>query len=87
MAEATQYTVTNRELVELIIRHADIHDGKWIMMAAFGFAPGNFGPTNDKLVPGTIVAIQNVGISRAEPNTPPEMTVDASVVNPRPKKK
>ena len=83
MAEANQYTVTHKELVELIIKQAGVHEGKWYLMASLGFAPGNYGPTPDQLCPGTVVAIQQLGISRAEEATPPEIQVDAAVVNPK----
>jgi hypothetical protein len=83
MAEANNYTVTHKELVELIIKHAGIHDGKWVLSATLGFAPGNFGPSPDQLSPGTVVAIQQIGIVRAEAATPQEIQVDAAAVNPK----
>ena len=87
MAEANQYSVTHKELIELIIKHADVHDGRWHLMAKFGFAGGNFGPKQDEIVPGVVVGLQNVGIQRVlkEDKVPAVVTVDAAEVNPPPK--
>jgi hypothetical protein len=87
MPEADKYTVKHRELVGLIIKQCEIHEGKWYLTVGFGIAPGNFGPSNDQLSPGTIVAVNQIGIARADDTTPPEMSVDAAEVNPLPKPK
>ena len=87
MPEANQYTIKHRELVELIIKQCDVHEGKWMLVVGFGFAPGNFGPSNDQMSPGTVVAVNQIGITRGEAGTPPELLVDAAEVNPLPKTK
>lgn len=82
MPVATEYYLENRELVELIIKASDIHEGKWYLSATFGFSAGNFGPTDDKVAPGSIVVIDKIGITRYSETLPPQIAVDASVVNP-----
>ena len=47
-----------------------------------GFSAGNFGPTPDQMVPGSVVAILQMGIQKAAADTPDAMTLDAAVVNP-----
>jgi hypothetical protein len=85
MVDVNQYTVSNRELVELIIKSAGVTEGRWILMANFGFAPGNYGPSPETLSPGVAVVVQSLGIQRlvGDSNMPPEVTVDAAVVNPK----
>jgi hypothetical protein len=83
MPEANQYVLSHKELIELIIRESGIHEGKWYLMASFAFTPGNYGPSNDQMSPGIVVAVTQLGIHRADANTPVEMAVDASVVNPK----
>jgi hypothetical protein len=83
MPEVNQILFEHKELLELLIKKADVHEGKWILMAAFGFGPGNFGATANEMAPGVVVAIQKMGIQRAEAVTPLEMTLDAAIVNPR----
>jgi hypothetical protein len=87
MADVNQYTITNKELVELIIKQAGVHEGKWSLMVNIGLAPGNFGPSPDQVAPGAAVIFQQAGIQRADANAPTEMLVDAAIVNPKPKKK
>ena len=84
MPEVDQYTFVNKELLELLIKQADVHDGRWALRVSFTFSAGHFGPSSDQLCPGAVTAIQNVGIQRAQSNTPVEMTLDAKEVNPRP---
>ena len=83
MPEISQYTVKPKELTEIIIKQADIHEGKWILMVSFGFTATNAGPEGGELLPSAIIGVQKVGIQRAEPNTPPELIVDAAEVNPK----
>lgn len=84
MPEANQYSFSNRELLELLIKKAGVHEGKWVLMATFGFGAANFGPTPDKMAPGAFTVINNIGIQRATAESPEEMTADASVINPSP---
>jgi hypothetical protein len=85
MPEVNQYLFNHKELLELLIKKADVHEGKWILMANMGFSPGNFGPNPGQMSPGAAVVIMQMGFQRAAPETPLEMIVDASVVNPTPK--
>jgi hypothetical protein len=86
MPEVNQYLFNHKELLELMIKRAGVHEGRWMVMANLGFSPGNFGPTPDQMSPGAAVVVMQMGIQRALAETPPEMTVDAAVVNPDPKK-
>ncbi len=86
MAEAKQYTVTLNEIVELIIKKIDIHDGQWNLLLGLQVGVGKFGPTPEQTFPGASVAISQVGIQRVEPGTPIDgpgvIVVDAAKVNP-----
>lgn len=88
MPEINQYSVKPRELVELIIKAAGIHEGRWWLNINFGISPGNFGPSENEVVPGIAIAVQTVGVQREMPGVvaPPALVVDAAVVNPGPKK-
>jgi hypothetical protein len=55
MAEPTQFMLTHKQLVELIVKDAGLHDGHWMLSINFGLAPGNFGPNEDTLSPGAVV--------------------------------
>ena len=80
--EINQYVFSNKELLELLVRKAGVHEGRWVLLANFGFSAGNFGPTADQMSPGAIVAVTQMGIQRAQPDTPEAMSVDAASINP-----
>jgi hypothetical protein len=82
MPEINQYTFSNKELLELLVKQAGVHEGRWVLMVNFGFSAGNFGPSPDNMSPGAVVAITQMGIQRAQSDTPQEMSVDASTANP-----
>jgi hypothetical protein len=82
MPEINQVFFQHREVVELLIKKADIHEGKWVLALNFGLSAGNFGPTLDQLAPGAVVAVLGIGLNRAPPDTPEAIQVDASAVNP-----
>ena len=84
MPEISQYLLTNKELLELIIKQADIHEGRWTLMANFGVGAGNYGPSPDQIAPGALITINQIGIQRSSPNTPVATSVDAAVANPSP---
>ena len=73
-----------KELLELLIKQAGVHEGKWILMTTFSFSAGNLGPAPELIAPGAVIVINNIGIQRAQADTAEAMTLDASVVNPAP---
>ena len=82
MPEANLITFTNKELLEMLIKQADVHEGRWMLATNFGFTVGNFGPTNEQSAPGAVVIVNHMGIQKAAADTPIEMSLDAAVVNP-----
>jgi hypothetical protein len=86
MPEVNQIFFSNKELLETLIKKADMHEGKWVLSANFGFSAGNFGPSSDQMSPGGVVILSQMGIQRAPSDAPVEMTLDAAAINPeRPK--
>jgi hypothetical protein len=81
---ANQFTWTYKELIALMIKAAGIHEGRWTVLHNYGFVPGNFGPSNDQMSPGVIVALTAIGIQREVPGAvpPSSLVVDAAEVNP-----
>lgn len=83
MPDVNQFSFTHRELLTLLIKAADLHEGKWMMLITFGFTAGNFGPDEKSVMPGAIIAVQHVGLQRATPDSPTSIVVDAAEVNPK----
>lgn len=74
-----------RDLAEILVVHADIHEGYW--GPAFEFSSGGGLlplPDGKGLIPSAIMGIKRVGLQ--EFPTPNNFTVDASLVNPNPSK-
>jgi len=71
----------------MLIKEAGVHDGKWILMANFAVTPGNYGPSLDQIAPGAIFAVTHIGIQRAGADVPDGVWIDATEINPPPKKK
>jgi hypothetical protein len=82
MPEANQYIFKLREILELLIKKADLHDGKWQLGFTYGLTALNAGPSPEQIVPGAIIGIMNVVLTKALDNSPEALVADAAVVNP-----
>jgi len=82
MAQASQFTYTQKELVTLMIKDQGIHEGLWALLVNFGFGAMNAGATPDDLAPTAMVQVNGFGIQKALEKS--GMTVDAAEVNPKP---
>jgi hypothetical protein len=82
MPEVNQIFFQHKEVAEVLLKKANIHEGKWMLSVNFGFAVGNFGAIPDQATPGAVATVLAIGIIRAAQDTPEALQVDASVVNP-----
>ncbi len=82
MPEQTEIMFTHKELVELMVKKQDIHDGIWMLSVRFGMQATNFGNATDgsDVLPTALVPVVAIGIHRGDKLT--NVSVDASVVNP-----
>ena len=82
MPETQQITFSDREIVEMLIKNQNIHDGYWGIIIGFGLGAGTLpAPPNGHPVPSAIVQIQKIGIQRSDKPNPG--TIDAAKVNPQ----
>ncbi|MFZ4539484.1 hypothetical protein [Propionivibrio sp.] len=79
----SNHTFSLQETTALIIKHLGIHEGKFDLMLEFQIGVGQFGPSSEHLLPGAAVGVSKIGI--VESPAPGASTVDASIVNPKPK--
>jgi len=86
MPEVSELTWTHKELIELMIKAANIHDGRWMIELKLSFTPMNSGPSESQISPGVIVGVTGIGIHRELPGAPSALVVDAAEVNPAPKR-
>ena len=84
MTEKEHKLFTVKELTEIVIKHADVHEGIWGLMVEFVFGAANMpiaGPNNEfSLKPTGIVSIGRLGIQKFDEPNP--LTIDAAKVNP-----
>lgn len=85
MPETKELNFKYREVVEALLKQSNIHEGLWTLSVQFGLAAANLGPSDEQLMPTAILAVQSLGISRADKAT--NLTVDATVANPAPASK
>jgi len=84
MPEINQLFFSHKEIIEMLLKKANIHEGRWMLSVNFGLGAGNFGTVPEQIAPGAIVTVLGVGLQRAAADTPQVITLDASVVNPAP---
>lgn len=85
MAEATQYTLSFKELAEIIVKNQGLHEGVWGIYVKFGISAGNVSFKDQNLLPTAMVPIVEIGIQKQDELN--SLSVDAAVTNPRPVKK
>jgi hypothetical protein len=82
MPEIAQYNFSLTEVVEALIKKADLHEGMWQLQVNLNLGAGNFASDPNTALPGAIVTIGEIGLTKGEPSSPRNLVVDASLVNP-----
>lgn len=54
-----------RTMVELLIKHYGVKDGHFDLMVEFTMGFGSVGPNPENVVPGVMVGLQRLGLTRA----------------------
>ena len=85
MAEASQITFSFKEIAELLIKRQGIHEGIWGLFVKFGLGAANTGISETEIRPTAIVPILEIGLQKFDKES--NLTVDASKVNPKTRKK
>ncbi|MBP1152104.1 MULTISPECIES: hypothetical protein [Methylocaldum] len=82
--EPTRFAFSHKEIAEVLIKKQGIHEGIWSLYMEFGLSAANVGQSESNLLPAAIVPVVKIGIQKAEKLT--SIAVDASEINPAPKK-
>jgi len=85
MAEASQIVFSFKEIAEIMVKQQGIHEGIWGIYVKFGIGAMNMGPTEDEVRPTAVVPILELGLQKFDKES--NLTVDASKVNPKTRKK
>jgi hypothetical protein len=82
MPESTRLSFSYQEVLEALIKKADLHQGRWQLVMTFGLTALNMGPKDSEVVPGAAIAVTAIGLQKATTQSPPALTADAATVNP-----
>lgn len=83
MPEISQITFSYRDLVEILVKQQDLHEGIWGLVLKFGIQATNIGPNDHDLKPAAIIPVLEIGLQKMDKET--NLTVDAAKVNPKPR--
>jgi hypothetical protein len=83
MAEPTQFTFSWVEATEALIKKQGLHEGKWMLVIEYAINVGLMGTTPPEVRQGVMMLANGLQLQKAvEPGAPPNMVVDAAIVNP-----
>lgn len=72
--------LTMKDLGTMLIKHYDLHEGKFDLWLEFQVGFGNVGPNQESVLPGAALGISRVGLVSSKTEGP--FTIDAATVNP-----
>lgn len=81
--QVNQIAYTHKDLLKLMLKDQNIHEGYWTLLIRYGFGAGNVPTSADQpndVNPTALVGVLNVGLQRASAMGP--LTVDAAIENP-----
>ncbi len=78
---ATELTLSLRDLAGVLVKHYEIHEGRYELFIEFQIGTGPIGPDPEHLIPGAMIGLSKVGLrlSLGEGST----MVDAAIINPK----
>jgi hypothetical protein len=82
MAESTEIMFDYKDVVELLVKKQNLHDGIWSLHIRFGMKATNIGSSADSNdhVPTAMVGVLQIGIHRVDKEN--NLSIDAAKVNP-----
>lgn len=84
MPDTTPKLLQHSELVTLLIREFGVHEGIWTLAVELQFAALTAGTDDQSAYPTGLVSVKSIGLSPGVKVN--NISVDAALVNPKPKK-
>ncbi|WP_162777361.1 hypothetical protein [Comamonas kerstersii] len=83
MAEKKDPTIkfSMTEIGKLLIREAKFTEGRYEVAVGFKVGVGVVGPTENEALPGAIIGVQDIGLSRVADDASGPMILDAAVIS------
>jgi hypothetical protein len=82
MPEATQIVFKHAEIVEMLIKKQEIHEGIWGLFIKFGLNASNVGATETEVMPAAILGVLEIGLQKFDKES--NIALNAAKVNPKP---
>jgi hypothetical protein len=83
MPTPTEYMYSHRELLALLIHHAGIEEGIWMLSVRFGFAATNAGPSDADLNPTAVASVLQIGLQKTDKLS--SLAIDAAELAKQPR--
>ena len=78
MNNVSQFQFELMDVARMLLKKEGIREGKWTLGIGFNLAATLAGPTPEAARPTMLVGVDKIILQKADPNTPPAMTIDAS---------
>jgi hypothetical protein len=86
MTHSIEHSFSHEELLAILLKSADIHEGLWMLSINFGLSATNMSNSNngeENLRPCVMAFVENFGLMRVE-RALKGLTLDAAIANPLP---
>ena len=84
-SESKQPALSLKDLAEVLVKHYGYKEGFYEVSFEFQIAVGAVGPSQDQTVPGAIIGLHHVGLSKTEVLN--HNSVDAALIHKATKRK
>lgn len=86
-SQTEAYTLSIKELGTVLLKHYDLHEGKYQISIGFQIGVGSVpsGQKDVEHIPGAVIGVDGVRLSREPDDTQSPNVLDAAVVNPKKK--
>lgn len=72
-----------RDLAIILVKHHDLHEGRYEISVEFKIAAGNIGSTPEESLPSGIVGVSGVSLMKVQHDNIHYNIVDAAIENPK----
>jgi hypothetical protein len=90
MPEVNNISFTLDDILVLLIKHANLHEGNWTLGVGWQIGAGNYGPTPSQTFPGVAAMLSGLGLQKLPdgplPTIAGSVAANAAKVNPAPSK-
>ena len=72
-----------REMTEILIKHHNVHEGRYELSIEFRVAIGTMGPSPEEVLPSGMIGVSGMALAKVADDVTHAHVVDAANVNPK----